>query len=233
VKNALAAFLLALLTVAPARGADTDADKWGSLELGAGPYRPHIDSGVSGSPYRAVFGGKPAPMFRLHVGKTIFTGEWGVVEAGFKTGFFSKAGHALYASGPNAGSPSPDRTSFSVIPTSLTLTYRTDFLYERFGWPLVPYARVGLERYNWWVTKGDKWKAKGATNGYSATGGVAFIIDFLDPDAGRDLSREVGVNHTALYFDVTKSKVNDFGSKKSFDLSEDVLFWSGGLLLVF
>jgi hypothetical protein len=47
------------------------------------------------------------------------------------------------------------------------------------------------------------------------------------------MDQDYGIAHTALYFDVTKSKVDDFGSKKSFDLSESRLFWSGGLLLVF
>ncbi len=54
------------------------------------------------------------------------------------------------------------------------------------------------------------------------------MLDFLDPDAARDIDNEVGVNHTALYFDVTKSKVDDFGSKKSWDLSENRLSGRAG-----
>lgn len=237
-KLALSALLLALVASAKARADEVSAfgteappaGKWGSVELGAGPYRPSIDKGVSGSPYHTIFGGSPGPMFRLHIGKVVYSGL-GVLEVGLKTGFFSKSGNAVYSS--NLSMSSPDRTSFNFIPTSLTLTYRTDFLYEQLGWPLDPYARVSFERYNWWVTKGSKFTEKGATNGYSGTLGLEFIIDFLDPDAGRDLNQETGIAHTALYLDVTKSKVNDFGSKKSWDLSEDLLFWSGGLLVSF
>jgi hypothetical protein len=231
-KLALAAFVLAVVLTAPAARADLDSDsgKWGSLELGGGPFRPRIDKDLgTATPYRDVFGGKPAPIWRLHLARAVWSGA-GVLEVGFKTGFFSKAGHALDTS---TGARTGDRTTFNVLPTSLTLTYRPDFLYEQYRFPLVPFGRVALERYNWWVTKDTKWVKKGATNGWSATVGLALFIDFLDPDSARDLDREVGVNHTALYLDVTKSKVDDFGSKKSWDLSEDLVAWSGGLLLVF
>lgn len=231
-KLALAALALSLALAAQAARAqfESGTGKWGSIELGGGPYRPRVDKDLgTGTPYRDVFGGKPAPFWRLHLAKAVWDGA-GVLEVGFKTGFFSKSGHALEV---GTGTRTGDRATFNVLPTSLTLTYRPDFLYERYGFPLLPYGRVALERYNWWTTKESKWTKKGATNGWSATAGVAFVIDFLDPQAGRELDQEVGVNHTALYLDVTKSKVDDFGSKKSWDLSEDVIAWSGGLLLVF
>lgn len=228
------ALAAALLLAAPAVRAQTQSGRWGSLELGAGPYVPSIDKEFSGAtPYRDIFGGKPGPMFRIHLAKSIWSAA-GSLEVGFRTGFWSKSGHALIAgTGSTAGQSSGDRTTFNIIPTSLTLSYRADQIYENARVPLVPYARVALERYNWWVTKETKWVKKGATNGWSATAGVALVLDWLDPGSARDLDNETGVNHTALYFDVTKSKVNDFGSKKSWDLSEKKLFWSGGLLLVF
>ncbi len=230
---ALSALAASLLLAAPAARAQTESGRWGSVEVGAGPYVPNIDKEFSGhTPYRDIFGGKPGPMFRLHVAKSIFTGA-GSLEVGIRTGFWSKSGRALLAAGPNAGQRSGDRTTFNIIPTSLTLTYRADQLWENVRIPVVPYGRVALERYNWWVTKDTKWTKRGATNGWSATAGVAFILDFLDPSSARDLDNETGVNHTALYFDVTKSKVDDFGSKKSWNLTERKLAWSGGILVVF
>ncbi len=229
---ALTTLAAALLVGGQAR-AQTSTGRWGSIELGAGPYVPNIDREFHGpTPYRDIFGGKPAPMWRLHVAKSIWSGA-GSLEVGVRTGFWSKSGHAILTSGPNAGQSSGDRTTLNVVPTSLTLSYRADQIYENVGIPLVPYARVALERYNWWVTKGSKWTKKGATNGWSASLGLALILDWLDPGAARDLDNETGVNHTALYFDVTKSKVDDFGSKKSWDMSEKKLMWSGGLLVVF
>jgi len=233
-KLVLPALAAALLLAAPAAHAQTSSPRWGSVELGAGPYVPNIDSEFSGqTPYRDVFGGKPSPMFRVHLAKSIFT-RAGSLELGIRTGFWSKSGHAIIAGGgPTAGQRSGDKTTFNIIPSSLTLTYRADQLWENVHIPVVPYGRVALERYNWWVTKDTKWGKRGATNGWSATAGVAFILDFLDPEAARDLDNEAGVNHTALYFDVTKSKVDDFGSKKSWNLTERKLAWSGGLMMIF
>lgn len=230
---ALSALALVLLLAAPAARAQAQTGRWGSLELGAGPYIPNIDHEFSGAtPYRDIFRGSPAPMWRVHLAKSVWSGA-GSLEVGLRTGFWSKSGHAILTAGPNAGQSSGDRTTLNILPTSLTLTYRADQIWENARIPVVPYARVALERYNWWATKGTKWAKRGATNGWSATAGVAFMLDFLDPEAARDLDNEAGVNHTALYFDVTKSKVDDFGSKKSWDLTEKKLLWSGGLLLVF
>jgi len=229
VKPAIAALAaVALAAAAPARGADTKP--WGSLQLGAGPYSPNIDSEfASASPYRDVFGGSPAAMFRLQLSRALWTGS-GTLELGFRTGFFSKSGHAVSSID---GSQTADRTSFNVVPTSIVVTYRADQLWDRLGIPLTPYASVAFERYNWWVTKQDKWTESGATNGYSGTLGMALVLNAVDPSAAREIEHEVGIHATSLYFDVTWAKVNDFGSKKSWDLSENRLFWSTGLLLVF
>jgi hypothetical protein len=228
-RRVLVVALGALLAAAPA-AAQVASSRWGSLELGGGPYLPRVDHELGGGaqPWHQVFGGAPAPLWRLHLSKAVYAGSGGSVEVGIRTGFFSKSGHAVDSS----GNPTSDRASFNMIPTSLTLTYRADQIYDGWRVPLVPYARVAVERYNWWTTKASRWTERGATNGFSAALGVALVIDFLDPQAARDLDNELGVNHSALYFDVTKSKVNGF-TGKSWDLSDDRLFWSTGLLLVF
>lgn len=224
---------LSLLSVGPGARAQELPNKWGSVEVGGGPYTPNVDDefGGAATPYRDVFGNKAAPMFRLHVSKTLLqSSALGALDLGFKTGFWSKAGHAL---DPD-GNPTGDRTRFTIVPTSLTLTYRVDSIYERLRVPLVPYGRVALERYNWWTSKEDESAERGATNGWSATAGVGLVLDWMDPGAARDLENEAGVAHTIVYFDVTRSKVDDFGSDESWDLSEkQKLFWSVGLMVVF
>ncbi|HEY7723909.1 MAG TPA: MXAN_2562 family outer membrane beta-barrel protein, partial [Anaeromyxobacteraceae bacterium] len=107
---------------------------------------------------------------------------------------------------------------------------------------LVPYGRLALERWQWWVTNGGGGTASvgggpegsGATTGWAAAGGVAFLLDFLDPGMAREMDRDVGVNHTYLFAEVGRARVDDFGSKKSWQLSNDrKLSWSGGILFVF
>lgn len=231
---AAAAALAAVLALAMPAHAQDASGKFGSFELGAGSYRPAIDSDFTApGPYQTVFGGGRSAMFRLGFAKSLWS-RTGSLELGFRTGFFSKSGHGVFASGANQGQKSQDRTSFNIVPTSLTLTYRADFLPERFGIPLAPYGRVALERYNWWVTKGSGgWSKSGATNGYSATVGLAFSLNFLDQGMARELDSDTGINQTYLFFDVTKSKIDDFGSKKSWNLSDDKVSLAGGLMFVF
>jgi hypothetical protein len=228
------ATLLALaLAAAPAAARAQPSPRHGSFELGAGTYRPDIDSDfASPGPYQQVFGSGRGWSFRAGVSKALYQ-RFGTLELGFRTGWFRDEGHGLVDVGGSL-TPSGDETKINIIPTSLTLTYRFDWLAERYGIPLAPYGRFSFERYNWWVTdgKGD-WAKEGGTNGWSATGGLALLLDFIEPGAARTLDRETGVNHTYVFFDVTKSKVDDFGSKSSWDLSDEDLSLSFGLLFVF
>ncbi len=228
------ATLLALaLAAAPAAARAQPSPRIGSFELGAGTYRPDIDSGFTApGPYQQVFGSGRGWMFRAGVSRALYN-QVGSLEVGFRTGWFREEGKGLVDSGGTL-TPSGDDTKLNIVPTSLTLTYRFDWLAERHGIPFAPYGRVAFERYNWWVTdgKGD-WAKEGATQGWSVTGGIAFLLDVIEPGAARTLDRETGVNHTYLFFDVTKSKVDDFGSSKSWDLSDEEVSLSGGLLFVF
>jgi hypothetical protein len=228
VKTKLAA-ALALLLLASVASAETR--RRGSFELGAGPYRPDVDSGfvTSPGPYREVFGSGKPWAFRLHAGRAIYTGV-GALELGLKTGFFQDSGKGINSV---TGERSGDDTNLRIVPTSLTLTYRFDWLSVRYGFPFAFYARGALERYNWWVTDGGgDWAEKGATNGWSATGGVAFLLDFFDPELARELDKDSGMNDTWLFVDVTTTKVDDFGAGKSWDLSGDGLTFAGGLMFV-
>lgn len=236
-KPSVLSLVAALLLAAPAAQAQELQSRWGSVEIGAGPFVPDLDSefGGAATPYRDIFGGKPGPMFRLHVGKALFD-RFGTLEVGIKTGFFSKSGHALGEPTNPTDPPvkTGDQARISVIPTSLTLTYRMDNVWEHAHVPVVPYVRGTLERYNWWTSKEEKTTERGATNGWSASVGLVLILDWIDPAAALDAANDVGIAHTGLYLDITKSKVDDFGSSKSWDMSNrNDLFWSGGLTVIF
>lgn len=231
-KPRFAIFLAALLAAPVAVRAESP--RYGSFELGAGGYRPNIDAqaGLAAPlPYQSVFGTSRGWMFRAGVSRAIFTFP-GSLEVGFRTGFFRASGNAYQVVGGTITNlPSADGTSFTVVPTSLTLTYRFDLLADSWNVPLAPYARVALERYNWWASGGGS--QSGATNGYSFTGGIAFLLDFFDPGLARELDADTGINHTYLFADATKSRVNNFGSSKSWDLSDEKLSFAFGMMFVF
>jgi hypothetical protein len=241
VRRACLACLAAALVAAPL-AARAESPRFGSFELGAGSYRPSIDAGYlppstgtdPGPPYARVFGNGRGWLFRAGAAWALLTRP-GALELGFRTGFFRASGSALQITNDVISTtPSADRTTFNVVPTSLTLTYRLDWFADRVGIPFAPYGRVALERYNWWITGGSGGISnKGGTNGYSFTGGIAFMLDFLDPGLAREMDEDTGINHTYLFLDVTKSKVNDFGSKTSWDLSDPKLAYGFGVMFVF
>lgn len=232
-KRALAslAAALALALALPAGPARAESDRWGSFELAAGTYRPDIDSdfAIVPGPYEQVFGTKRSWMLRAGLSKALFTG-FGSLELGLQAGWFRQTGNGLLVSGGSSADP----TTLSVIPASLVLTYRADFVAEQWGVPLVPYGRAALERYSWWVTEGSgKTTKDGATNGWSVAGGLCVLLDFFDPTLSRELDHDTGINHTYLYAEVKKSVVDDFGSSSSWNLSDEQLGFSGGLLFAF
>ncbi len=218
--------------------------RWGSVDVGVQWYRPNIDAEFSQKPgpYERTFGKSKGWMLTLGVSKSLFT-KMGTLDVGLRTGYFSDAGKGFVLSTNPPANPTPDQvysvragadTVLRIIPTSAVLTYRFDWPVERYRIPVAPYARVALERYNWWITKGTGGTVeKGATNGWSAAGGLAFLVDIIDPQLAREFDHESGVNHTYLFFEVVTGKIDDFGSSKSWDLSPEGLSLAGGMTFVF
>lgn len=235
--------LLAALALATSARAESPLD--GSFQFQLGNYRPNIDAefGGSATPYQDIFGTGRGLVFKAAVAKSLFT-SYGTLDLGVGAGWFSRSGKGLVATpGPLFGQPSGDRTQLRILPLSVNLTYRMDWLVSHGGFPLVPYARLSFERWQWWVSNGSGSTAtavnggpsgQGTTQGWSGALGLAFLLDFLDPGMGREMDRDIGINHTYLFLEGARTKVDDFGSKKSWDLSDEKkLAWSGGILFVF
>jgi hypothetical protein len=230
--------LLAAALLAAAPTARAESPRYGSFQFQLSGYLPNVDSEFHGvaHPFADAFGASRSLMFGAQLAKSLYVG-FGTLDLGVGVGYWSKTGHGL-VQGTNT--PSPDETALKFIPISLSLTYRFDWLADNYGIPLAPYARASLLRYQWWVTNGAGDTANagglsgsGATNGYSFTAGIAFLLDFLDPTMARDLDNDTGINHTYLFVDVTKTYVNNFNSNKSWDLSDAQPVWTGGILFVF
>lgn len=206
-----------------------ESPRKGSFQLVGSTYRPNIDADLATNPYQDVFGKGRGWMFRALGARALYVGV-GTLEAGLGVGYFQDTGKGRLADGTAAA----ESTALHVLPVSASVTYRFDYLADRYRVPLMFYGRASLERYHWWVSnESDTSKESGATNGYSFTGGVGLLLDILDRGSARELDRETGINHTWLTFDVTKSKVDDFGSSKSWDLSDEKLSLGFGVLFVF
>jgi hypothetical protein len=232
-RTLVTAALALLCAAAPAAAQERQAGL-GSFEFQAGQYRPMIDSefplpSATPLPWESSFGTSRRWMFKLRGGKAIVHG-YGTLEVGGGIGYLGATGHGHFAD----GTQSQEKTGFKLVPLSLDLTYRVDPVWERLGIPVVPYGRIALIRDQWWVTgAGGKSAKSGATNGWSWGGGLALVLDFIDPSLARELDRDSGIKHTMLVFEVTQTNVKDFGSKSSWDLSNDGPMLTFGFLFAF
>lgn len=227
------------LAVGPARA---ESPRTGSFEVRLSWYRPDLDSEFGGAihPYADAFGTSKAVMLQLALAKSLWISEVGTLDLGFGAGYWEKYGTGLTP----AGAPG-DRTTLKMVPLQIYAGYRVDYLFERFGIPFAPYARAALVDHLWWVNDGagntasftsltgGTSRGSGQTYGYAFTGGVALVLDFFDPTMAREMDLDTGINHTLVYGDVTKSVIDDFGSKKSWNLSGADLVFSIGLQFVF
>jgi len=55
----------------------------------------------------------------------------------------------------------------------------------------------------------------------------------VDSALARELDLDIGINHTYAFVDFAKTKIDDFGSKKSLDFSDAKASLTFGLLFVF
>ncbi len=213
-----------------------------AFELKFGPYRPDIDSEFSQggkqlrTPYQDYFHGGSHLMTQLELDWQILR-RFGSLGVGVGIGYFQVTGQAPVGTG--TGLLSGDTSTLKVVPISFTAVYRFDYLFETHNIPLVPYGKLGLDWAYWQNTDGNDEIAtdgrggtgRGGTWGWHAAAGLALVIDFFDPEAARDFDSDLGVNHTALTFEVAHSEINGLWESNRLHLGDTT--WSVGLLLEF
>lgn len=203
---------------------DLDRPRNVSLEIGLGGYKPDIDSasGLTGTPYQDTFGNGSMLLFQAEVDRFLWQ-KYGSVAVGFAFGYGEKYGPALVGS---TGATSTEKTAIRVVPLRIQAVYRLDYGALHWGIPLVPFAKLGLAYTPWWITKGGSveyfngQRGAGAKWGYSVTGGLALMLDFLEPDLARNLANDTGIEHTYLMAQYIHDKVPGFGGN-GLNLSSD------------
>ena len=76
-----------------------------------------------------------------------------------------------------------DTASLSIAPIGGGIVYRYDEIRRSYGWPLLWYAKLGLDYYFWWASLGDTGSnyhgqpGKGGTLGASASVGISVGLD--------------------------------------------------------
>ncbi|MCP3141293.1 MXAN_2562 family outer membrane beta-barrel protein [Pyxidicoccus xibeiensis] len=217
----------ALLSALPAWGQDTSSvtadevtlqsPRSGAVLLRLGGYKPLVDEepGLGDNkPYEDTFGDASLLLFEMELQRYFYQGI-GTAGVGLSAGYAEKYAASRLASG---GGRAAEQTALKVIPLGLNAFYKFDYAAFEWGIPLVPYGKLGLIYTPWWITKGDSTevargnKASGAKWGWGATGGLAFMLDVLEPRFARDFDSDLGVNHSYLFAEYTYADVDNFGA---------------------
>jgi hypothetical protein len=241
---------LAMLVALPAAAqspviTSKESPRWGSFQFSLSPFSPNIDSEFGTlTPYANAFGtGRPL-MVQVLVSKSAWTTEVGVLDVGFGVGYWQAWGLGQYTNSSGA-TVQGGSTSLMIIPIQVQATYRFDWFYDRWEIPFAPYVRGAIVDYIWsasgqdgtssWTNPGTgtAYRGSGGTFGWSATLGLALVLDAFDTGLSKQMDYDVGINRSMLFFDFTKSSVNDFGSPNSWQLAPSYWAWSAGLMFVF
>lgn len=209
-----------------------------AFELTFGPYRPDVDGEFDGrrNPFGGYFGSADHLLIRAELDYQIWH-RFGSLGVGLGAGYFTVSGTAPIAD--QMGVFSGDQSTLKVIPMSLSAVYRFDYFLETSKFPLVPFAKLGLDYAYWQITDGNDNIAtdgmgghgRGGTAGWHVAGGLALVLDFLDPDAAHDFDEDMGVNHTALTFEFFHSDISGLGQSNRLHVGDNN--WTLGLLLEF
>jgi len=221
------------LAGAPARAGEESPRSF-AMELRLGLYQPSIDGEFDGgaTPFRDIFRDDSAWMFGGELDYQFFQGFGSLGVFGMMH-YGRLSGKALEADGER----SADRTRMILLPMTAGLVYRFDVFSRRWGIPLVPAFKFGATHTLWWVRDGVDDKASytdedgkrfdgaGGTWGLYGSAGLFLMLNIFEPHTAKTFDNELGVNGSYLFIEYVYQWVNDFGSDKSFDLSDGGVYF--------
>jgi hypothetical protein len=221
-----------LILFASSARADAPADTTSfrfTLALQVMTYRPPLESlfTVEKEPFRVTYGTSPRPLGRLELGfgKETAVGLWSVA---LGAGFWRATGQAHDLSA--ALDPSDNAVSLRMIPLSVALVWRGDFLRELTTLPFVPFVRLGYGVVPWDTGRvsADQPQISSYAFGLEYGGGLQIVLDDVEPRFTENARQEIGLRSTSLYIDVSDVLWRD-PNGPSFQTTTV----GGGLLLVF
>jgi hypothetical protein len=208
------------------------------FEAKLSPYTPGLDryfqrqSPSQIGPYALMFGGTPMLMGEIEVDYQFFQ-KFGSLAGALSVGYAEKFNKAYDQTLMQRVDQS---TGLRIVPIKAMLVYRWDWAKEKWGIPLVPYAKGAFVAMPYFFTSGTKVeeynvseKGEGVKFGLGATFGLALELDFIDQRLARDFDSSVGVNHTYLFAEGTLQGMGLFNANPT-DLdfsSEHFMFGLG------
>jgi len=223
--------------IGPRGSRRTESPQDAAVELRFQRYVPdQIDDGLSGAPYKEIFGDNNRYLFGLEFDWQVLRIPYlGTLAPGLGIGFSSISAKAPLANGE--GRSEGQKTSLRVLPTYLVAVLRADVVARETVVPLVPYAKVGLGATFWQIMDGSK---IARSNGVVGTGtsygpqfalGAMLLLDWFSPQDALSADAALGLNNSYVFGEWFVSKLDGFGSKDTLNLSLNT--WTFGLALEF
>ncbi|MBN2693886.1 hypothetical protein JXR93_04415 [bacterium] len=209
-----------------------ESPRTGMMELQFGFFTPDIDSeeALTTKPYEDIFG-ENGFVWRFEYGINIWSG-FGTFAISFATGNFSVDGKGVYTD--DNTKKSEDETILHIVPNIL---FPINYSFDTHPFPIVPYVKLGVAYYIWWITDGvgdvasaNGNDAIGGKWGWEAIFGFRFLLDFIDPSAAFEFDNEMGINDSYIFAEYRYTKIDDFGGE---GLSLGSAYWNFGLALAF
>ncbi len=225
-----AGLALAMALLAPAVGSDARADspRTMMLSLHGGSYLPDVDSEfATATPWADAFGTGGLTLLRMDLDYELWQG-FGTLALGAGFGYGWADGHARAVDGTAA----TDEVGFNLVPLSLSVIYRWDWLAVEHGVPLVPYGKFGVTAGIWWATDGKNdvsntadadgtsHEGRGVNWGWHAAGGLMFLLDIFSPGTARGFDEEAGVNNSYIFAEYSYTSLDNFGGGDAIVLSD-------------
>ena len=109
------------------------------------------------------------------------------------------------------------------------MIYRADFASGENRFPLIPYAKLGLDYCSWSTGRTSAGTNTGWTPGWHAAGGVALDLGILDRNSANVLAHDFGLDRMALFFEWNYVALDGLGAANRLHVGDDT--WLAGLML--
>ena len=227
------------------------------MEVQLKPYKPKISQNATKQDfYNLMYGESEPVMTRLGTHHYLWDG-FGLLGVGASVGYWKTTGKtrlctddagqnvSCYDQGTdvtiNQSTEGNSSTQLMVVPVSLELVYRLDYLNREWNIPLDAYAKFGVDYHFWWATtegsiaETDRTeedgtvntiRGKGGTPGMNGSVGVMLDLSFIEPvTASR--GRKNGIMASYFFFEWNWAQGDGFKQPNRLDMSSSG--WSLGL----
>ncbi len=212
-----------------------------TVSLGIGSWQPNIDAGSSFPVWSCFFGDAAVPQVTGAGDLHIWDG-FGSVQLSVAVDLAQASGFAQPLESialRTCQTPTTTPVQATMLSLRTGLTYRLDPLLDWFGFPLVPYGRIGVVGVGYmWSRDGELsvdngHNPIGARFGWEGAVGLMLALDFLDwidpftPESTRRARANGVFDHTFVFVEGASQEVTSFG-QPGFDLStRDALLGTG------